>query len=181
MAMRFFILGIFLFSIIFYMIPIKGISNYDSNDNVPLAIFENALMHTLNDKSISKIVEAQKVIKYKNRDEMFYGNITLINQDPNENFISENLKADFIVKKDEIFTFENNVKYIRDDFLKFNTDFLVYDNMKKIAQNDKAFNGTYNNHYMKGTNLYTDLNNSFITSKNSHFEIDISKDNKGKK
>lgn len=181
MAMKSFIFVIFIFSLFFYMLPVQKINKYESSDNIPLATFENAKMNTFNNISMSKIVEAKKVIKYQNREELFDGDITLINQDSNKNFKSENLKADFIIKKDNIFTFENNVKYIRDDIAKFNTDFLIYDNIKKIAQNDRTFDGIYNNHYMKGTNLYADLNNDFMTSKNSHFEIDISKNSKGKK
>ncbi len=181
MAMKFFIFVIFIFSLFFYMIPVENINKYDSNDNIPLATFENALMYTFNDKNITRVVDAQKVVKYQNRDEMFDGDITLINHDISKNFKIENLKADFIVKMGDVYTFQNNVKYIRDDFVKFNTDFLIYDKIKRIAQNDRPFDGIYNNHYMKGTILYADLNNDFITSKNAHFEIDITKDNKGKK
>ena len=81
MAMKFFIFVIFIFSLFFYMIPVENINKYDSNDNIPLATFENALMYTFNDKNITRVVDAQKVVKYQNRDEMFDGDITLINHD----------------------------------------------------------------------------------------------------
>ena len=179
MAMKFFIFVIFIFSLFFYMIPVENINKYDSNDNIPLATFENALMYTFNDKNITRVVDAQKVVKYQNRDEMFNADITLKNQDETKTFISERLKANFIVKKADVYTAIDNVKYTRDDFVKLNTNEMIYDNTNKIAQNSKPFNGIYNNHLINGSNLYFDINNDYITAQNTHFEIDVTKKEKG--
>lgn len=60
-------------------------------------------------------------------------------------------------------------------FIKINTNHLIYDDINKIAKNDKPFESVYNSHFYKGINLYLDLNNSNIKSKDAHFEIDLNK------
>ena len=82
------------------------------------------------------------------------------------------------MKKADIYTAIDNVKYTRDDFVKLNTNEMIYDNTNKIAQNSKPFNGIYNNHLINGSNLYFDINNDYITAQNTHFEIDVTKKEK---
>ena len=42
--------------------------------------------------------------------------------------------------------------------IKINTNHLIYDDINKIAKNDKPFESVYNSHFYKGINLYLDLN-----------------------
>lgn len=179
MALKIFIFSILIISTIFYFVPIEN-SKYSKNkEDIPQVIFENPTMYTLNDIGVSKVVIASNVLRYKTKDEMYLANITLKNQDKTKDFVSENIKADRIEKRGSIFDFIDNVKYVRDDFVKVDTDFLKYDEIKKIATNSHPFKAIYKTHNYKGTNLYLDATNDFIKSKNTHFEIDL-KENKGK-
>lgn len=162
-----------------YFIPVKSLKDNVVDKDMPLVIFETAFMYTIDENSINRLVQASHAVKYESRDEMFDADIVLINSDKTKNFKSEKLKADLIVKRGNEYTLTNNVKYRRDDFMSLNTQELFYDDMKKIASNTKPFDAVYNNYLANGDTVYFDINNNFITSKNTHFEIKI--DKKGKK
>ena len=177
MAIKLFTFILLLLSLGAYFIPIKNFENTFVDKDKPLVIFEDALMYTIDENSINRLVFATHAIKYKNRDEMYNADILLKNLDDTKNFESEKLKADLIVKKGDNYTLLNNVKYTRDDFIKLNTNELFYDDIKKIARNTKPFDAIYNNHFVKGNSVYLDINNEFVKAKNTHFEIDVTKKN----
>lgn len=177
MAIKLFTFILLLLSFGAYFIPIENFKNTLVDKDKPLVIFEDALMYTIDENSINRLVFATHAIKYKNRDEMYNADILLKNLDDTKNFENEKLKADLIVKKGDNYTLINNVKYTRDDFIKLNTNELFYDDIKKIAQNTKPFDAIYNNHFVKGNSVYLDINNEFVKAKNTHFEIDVTKKN----
>lgn len=181
MGIKLFTFVLFVLSIGAYFIPVKNIQNSVADKDLPIVVFEKPFMYTLDEKSIHRIVVASQAVKYQNRDEMFNADITLKNRDSTKNFTSERLLADFILKKADVYTAINNVRYTRDNFIRLNTHELIYDNTNKIAQNGKPFNGYYNNNLINGSNLYFDINNDYITAQNTHFEIDVTKKEKGKK
>lgn len=180
MALKIFIFSMFLISTVFYFIPIEDLGYKQKKEEIPQIIFENSKMFTLNKIGVSRVVETPSFLKYDNRDEMYFANITLKNLDSSKNFNFENIKADRIVKKDTIYDFIGNVQYARDDISKINTDFLNYDETKKIATNSHPFKAIYKTHNYDGVNLYLDGINDFIKSKNTHFKIDLKKE-KGNK
>ena len=173
MGMKIFIFVLLVLALGTYFIPVQNIEKNVMGKDLPIVIFEKPIMYTLNEIGLNRVVVASHAVKYKNRDEMFNADIILKNQDLTKDFKSEKLQADLIVKKQDIYTLTKNVKYTRDDFVKLNTHELIYDDKKKIAQNSKPFDAIYNNHFFKGTNLYLDINNDYITAKNAHFEIDV--------
>lgn len=175
MAIKAFVLTFLILAGIAYFIPVKNSQKVEVDKDMPLVVFEKPLMYTLDEKNIHRIIVANSAVKYKNRDEMFNADITLKNQDQTQNYNHEKLKADKIVKNDLIYTLTNNVKYTRDNFIKLNTQELIFDDKNKIAQNDKPFDGVYNANYVNGSNLYLDINNDFIKANNTHFEIDVTK------
>lgn len=181
MGIKSFIFVLFIFAVGAYFVPVKNIENNVMGKDLPIVVFENPFMYTLDEKSINRIVIASQAVKYQNRDEMFNADITLKNQDTTKSFSNERLKADFIVKKADVYTAIDNVKYTRDNFIKLNTQEMIYDNTNRIAQNSKPFDGIYNNHVFIGSNLYFDIKNDYITAQNTHFEIDVTKKEKGKK
>jgi hypothetical protein len=62
-----------------YFIPVDNRKkDYDTKD-IPLVVFEEPLMYTLNDKNLSRIVDASHAIRYKTRDEMYDADILLQN------------------------------------------------------------------------------------------------------
>ncbi len=175
MGIKVFIFTLLVISLSTYFIPVKNIDKNIKEKDIPLVIFENPLMYTLNEQNLNRIVVASYAVKYKSKDEMFNADIILKNNDTNKDFLIEKLKADLIVKKLDIYTLTNNVKYTRDNFIELNTHELIYDDKKKIAQNSKPFDAIYNKHLLSGKNLYLDINNDYLTAKNTHFEIDVTK------
>lgn len=180
MAIKSFIIALLVVASIVYFIPATSLNKNQDTKDIPLLIFDNPIMYTLNENSVNRVVIASNAVRYENRDEMFNADITLKNQDPTQDFNSERLNADKIVKRGGIYTLTDNVKYKRDDFIEINTNHLIYDDINKIAKNDKPFESVYNSHFYKGINLYLDLNNSNIKSKDAHFEIDLNKTKKEK-
>lgn len=177
MGIKLFTFILLILSLGAYFIPVENLKKNLVDKDIPLVIFEDAFMYTIDENSINRIVFATHAIKYKNRDEMYNADIVLKNTDDTKNFNSEKLKADLIVKKGDNYELTNNVKYTRDDFIKLNTNELFYDDIKKIAQNTKPFDAIYNNHFVKGDTVYLEINSDFIKAKNTHFEIDVTKKN----
>ena len=181
MDMRIFTSILLLLALGAYFFPVENLKKNASEKDLPLVIFEKPIMYTLNEENVNRMVVASHAVKYENRDEMFNADIILKNIDKSKDFDNEKLKADLIVKKEDIYTLTNNVKYKRDDFIKLDTDELIYDDIKKTAQNSKPFKSVYNKHILNGNSVFLDINNDFITAKNTHFELDVTKNEKGKK
>jgi len=175
MGLKIFITAICLLSIFFYFAPIKDTKEKLKNNDIAIFIFEKPHMYNLDTNGLNRVVVANQVIRYKNKDEIYLGNITLNNSDKKKDFKKESIKANFIVKKGDIYTLKDSVEYKRDDFIKINTEHLIYDSLNKIVKNSKPFNIDYYTHKYQGENLYFDIENSSINSKNTHFEIDMSK------
>jgi hypothetical protein len=181
MGIKSFTFVLFIFALGAYFIPVKNLEKNTMGKDLPLVVFEKPIMYTLDEKSVNRVVNATHAVKYQNRDEMFNADIILKNQDASKDFINEKLKADLIVKNGDIYTLTNNVKYTRDNFIKLTTNHLIYDDINKIAKNNKPFNAVYKKNILDGDNLLLDINNDFIVAKNTHFEIDMIKNEKGKK
>lgn len=177
MGIKIFTFILLILSLGAYFVPVENLKKTLVDKDMPLVIFEDAFMYTIDENSINRTVFATHAIKYKNRDEMYNTDVVLKNMDSTKNFNNEKLKADLIVKKGDEYSLTNNVQYTRDNFIKLNTNELFYDDIKKIAQNTKPFDAIYNNHFVKGDTVYLEINNDFIKAKNTHFEIDVTKKN----
>ena len=177
MVIKYFAFTLLILSIGAYFVPVENTKKNIIDSNAPVVIFETPVMYTIDEDGVKRVIYANSAIKYKDRDEMYDADITLKNLDAKQNFKSENLKADLIVKKESKYILTNNVKYSRDNFIKVNTNELFYDDVKKIADNTKPFDAIYNNHYLRGDTFYIDINNDFAKAKNTHFEIDVTKKN----
>ncbi len=177
MVMKTFTLVLLVFALISYFIPVENIEKISMGKDLPMVVFEKPIMYTFTQENVNRVVIANHAVKYQNRDEMFDADIVLNNTDLSKKYKNENLKADLIVKKGDIYTLTKNVKYKRDDFIKLDTDELIYDDIKKTAKNSKPFTAIYNNHILNGTTVFLDINNDYITAKNTHFEIDVTKKN----
>ena len=177
MVIKYFAFTLLILSIGAYFENKKNKKKNVIDSNAPVVIFETPVMYTIDEDGVKRVIYANSAIKYKDRDEMYDADITLKNLDAKQNFKSENLKADLIVKKESKYILTNNVKYSRDNFIKVNTNELFYDDVKKIADNTKPFDAIYNNHYLRGDTFYIDINNDFAKARNTHFEIDVTKKN----
>lgn len=174
MDLRIFIYVLLSFSVIGYLIPVENSKKHKDSKDIPLVIFENPVMYTLTNKSISKVINASYAIRYRLRDELLKADITFRNED-NRDFLFDKLKADLIIKRDNEYELKNKVEYTRDYFVSLDTEELFYDDIKKTIYNTKVFEGTYYKNYVKGDSLYLDINKKILTSKNTHFEININK------
>lgn len=173
MVVRVFIFALLAISVISYFIPVQNVEKKNSNKEQPLLVFKDSTMYTLNTDSMNRIVYAKEVFRYKNRDLMHQGALTLKTLDKNNNYVTDTLYSDIVVKRKELYKFFKNVRFKRDDFMALNTDELFYDANKEIATNTLPFYGEYYNNTIKGESLYLDMKSYFMKSKNTHFEIDM--------
>ena len=175
MVVRIFVLLLLVLSVVSYFIPISNTIKNDSFNDIPLLVFKDSTMYTLTTESMNRIVYSKEVQRFRDRDVMYEGAITLKGQDKSNNKIIDVLYSDIIIKKDELYKFLKNVKFRRDDFITLNTDELFYDSQKAIATNTLPFHGTYYNNKIEGEGLYLDMNSYYMKSSNTHFEIEMRK------
>jgi len=173
MAIRIFVFSLLIISIIGYFATIENSNKKNLEQDTPLLTFSNSAMYTLTPQNMNRVIYSKRTSRYKDRDIMYEGVLTLKNKDKNQKEVTDFLYADVIIKKDSLFKFIGNTRYKRDDYIKFNTNELMYDSKTQIATNSLPFNGYYFNDYIKGTNLYLDIKKHYMKSKNTHFEIDI--------
>jgi hypothetical protein len=173
MVIRVFVFLLLIFSVISYFIPVESKNKKDSNKDIPLLSFKDSTMYTLTPESMNRIIYSKQTMRYSNRDVMHEGALTLQGKDKDQKDVNEVLYADLIVKRGDIFRFLSNVKYRKDDYIKLNTDELIYNSKTKIATNSLPFDGYYFNDYIKGKNIYLDMNRYYMKAKDSHFEIDM--------
>ncbi|MGM0519083.1 MAG: hypothetical protein ACQERD_05525 [Campylobacterota bacterium] len=173
MGIKLFVTITFLISLGFYFLPVANDTTKEDVKDIPLIEFDNPKMFTLNKTDLTKIVLAKKAIRYASRDEMFEGDITLKNQNKNQDYTLENISADLIISQGNILTFKNNVNYRRDGFVNLKTEELYYNTKQQTAYNSVDYKGWYYDNYVTGSNLYVDSVNKKIKSQNSHFEINM--------
>ena len=173
MVIRAFIFILLIVSVISYFIPVENIIKYNKESEIPLLVFNDSTMYTLTTNSMNRIVYAKEVYRFEKRDVMHEGALTLKKFDNKNNYVTDILYSDVIVKRGDIYKFFKNVRFKRDNFISLDTDELFYNSKKEIATNSVAFSGIYYDHSIKGDNLYLDMNNYYMKSKNTHFEIDM--------
>lgn len=173
MVIKLFVFILFILSAFSYFIPVEQINKKNVEKETPMLVFNDSTMYTLTTESMNRIVYAKEVYRYEKRDMMHEGALTLKTLDKNNNYITDVLYADVIIKRDELYKFFKNVKFKRDNFISLNTDELFYDAKKEVATNSLPFEGKYYDNIINGKNLYLDLKNYYMKSNNTHFEIDM--------
>ncbi len=175
MAIRGFIFILLSLAIISYFVPIEESNKKDTNEDIALLTFNDSTMYTLTPESMNRVIYSSKVLRYKTRDVMHEGALTIKGKDKNNKEITDILYSDIIIKRGDSFKFLNNVKYKRDNVITLNTNELIYNAKTKIAENTLPFDGIYFDNYIKGENIYLDLNKYYMKSQNTHFEIETKK------
>lgn len=175
MAINGFVIIVLILASISYFIPVENSAKKDTNEDIALLTFTNSTMYTLTPASMNRIVYADKALRYKDRDVMLDGALTLKGRDRNNKEITDIVYSDMIIKRGDNFKFLNNVKYERDNYVTLITNELLYNAKSRIATNTLPFEGTYYNNYIKGEKIYLDLNKYYMKSKNTHFEIEVEK------
>ncbi|RXJ70012.1 hypothetical protein CRV08_00160 [Halarcobacter ebronensis] len=175
MAVRIFVSALFIITVIAYFIPANKRANNNKDKDLPLLIFIDSTMYTLNTDSLNRIIFSKKAIRYTDRDVMNDSSLMLKSFDKDNKKITDTLLADMIIRRGDEFKFLNDVKFTRNNYVTLNTDELLYNSKTKIATNTLPFEGTYFNHYIKGKSVYLDLNKYYMESLDTHFEIEIQK------
>lgn len=169
MGLRGFVYILLSLSVLFIVAEVNTKVIKDVKVELPLLTFQDATMYTLSDTQLSRVIYANEVKRFKDRDVMYSGKI-LIKQATNELTI-DTLIADIIIKRKDDYKFLNNVQFTRGSDLTLNTDELLYDTKQEILTNNVSFNGIYNNNIINGKNLYYDVQKRVLKVKNAHFEV----------
>lgn len=177
MVIRIFVLGLLIIATASYFVPVDIIDKKNANEDLPLLVFDDSIMYTLNSQNMNRIVYSKKAIRYKTRDVLVDGSLTTRSFDSKGEIITDTLLSDTIIKRGDEFRFLNNVKFTRNDYINLKTDELNYNAKTKIAFNSKPFDGNYYENYIKGNDIYLDLNKYYMSAKKAHFEIDTKKEN----
>ncbi len=179
MVIRVFVLGLLVLASLSYFIPVENKDKKSAQNDIPLLTFSDSTMYTLTTDSMNRIVHSKSALRYKDRDVMHEGALLIKGVDKENNEISDTLTADVIIKRAEAYKFLNDVKFRRNDYITLNTDELLYNAETKVATNTLPFEGTYFNNYIKGKNIYLDLDKYYMKAEDSHFEIEV-QEKKGK-
>ena len=169
MAINIFVLSIIIFTVILTNFKVEEKVVKKEYTNTPLVTFENSIMYDIDDENIKQIVQSRQALNYKNRDELYDATIIMRN---NENS-SDTLSAEYMLKQKDRYKLYQNVNLTQSDTTQLTTDFLLYDSITKIAQNDIEFVLHRNDNELIGDNLYFDGINSIIRAKNTHFKLKV--------
>jgi hypothetical protein len=179
MGVKLFVFSLFIVSILSLFSEITQKVSHDAVQETPLVTFTDATMYTLNEGEVLRIVEAQNAVRYKTRDEMYDGTIiTRVKDNANNSDVKDIIRADKMVKKENLYSFFDNVKYDRENLFSLRTHELYYDVQNEIAYNYQPFNSIYKGDVLNGTNLYLDNKINFLKAQKSHFEINMNAQNK---
>ena len=173
MDIRLFSYSLLVLAIGAYFIPVNNKAKNDDIKDIPLVVFENSIMFTLNENNLTRIVNSSHAIRYKSRDEMYDANIFLKNSLDEKEYKYETLEAQFIMKKGNNLSLQKDVKYNRDNFINLKTDSMYYNLKTNLARNDVPYDGYYYNNLISGTNLYLVGKKNYMKSEDIHFEIEI--------
>jgi hypothetical protein len=167
MGINIFVVSIIVISLILTNIKMEKTLETQTDNNVPLVVFENSIMYDIDEKEIKQIVQSRQALNYKNRDELYDATILIRNKDNS----SDTISAEYIFKQGNLYKLYQNVNLIQSDKTQLITDYLKYDSLTKIAQNNIDFTLRYNGNTLVGNNLYFDGINHIIKAKDTHFMI----------
>ncbi|NQY21603.1 MAG: hypothetical protein HRT40_09880 [Campylobacteraceae bacterium] len=170
MVLKVFVYSILFISIFFLMGDVEDKKDKSIVSNEVMLSFKDATMYSLSEEKVNRIVNAQTVLRYKNKDVMHNARILLANEDKN---IDDEIKADIMIKKGKNYSFLNNASFKRSDFISLYSDELFYNAKNGIITNTKKYNGIYYSNIIRAKNLYFDSINNDFKSEDVHFEINI--------
>ncbi|WP_419769629.1 MAG: LPS export ABC transporter periplasmic protein LptC [Candidatus Marinarcus sp.] len=181
MGIKLFITSLFFISLISLFSEVKNEVKKELVADKPLITFKNSIMYTMDKNEVNRVVQSQKAVRYKSRDELYDGTIVLRVKDQVNEDLKDIISAQKILKKMDSYSFYNDVKYDRGDFFKLRTNELFYDVKNQIAYNDQPFKSIYYGDILNGTAFYMNNLTSFFKAKSSHFEVNMNKKSQSKK
>ncbi len=169
MAINIFVFAIIAFAIVLINFKVDEKVIQKEYKNTPLVVFENSIMYDIDDTNIKQIIQSRQALNYKDRDELYDATI-IVRNDTNS---SDTISAEYMLKKRDIYKLYQNVHLTQGDATQLTSDYLVYNSINKIVQNDTDFLLTYNNNELIGNNLYFDGMNNIIKAQNTHFKLKV--------
>lgn len=180
MGVKLFVITLFIFSVFSLFSEITKYTKIKDKKDTPLITFTDATMYTLNQDEVLRIVEAKEAIRYKTRDEMYDATVVSRVKDKNNksNAAKDTVSAKKMVKKEDLYSFFDDVRYNRDNFMILRTNELYYDIKKEIAYSNVPFQSVYNGDILNGNKFYLDNKIKSFKAEQSHFEINMNKQTK---
>lgn len=169
MAINFFVYIMLGVSVLMMSFSIDTNITKQRSKNLPLVEFDQAIMYTMDEKEVTRIVKADKALSFKNKDEMYVANLVMRNNADKENL--DILSANKVVQKRDNLYLSGDVVYNRGDVMQFKSKTLNYNTKTKIAKNKAPFWAMYNGNEFTGKNLYVDTNNNTILADKPKFII----------
>ena len=178
MGVKLFVASLFLLSVFSLFSEITKYAKIKDKKDTPLITFTDATMYTLNQDEVLRIVEAKNAIRYKTRDEMFDATVVSRVKDKKNNEAKDTVSAKKMVKKGDLYSFFDDVRYNRDNFMILRTNELYYDIKNEIAYSNMPFQSIYNGDILNGNKFYLDNKIKAFKAEQSHFEINMNKQTK---
>lgn len=177
MAVKLFIYTLFLLSIGAYFYEVEVDIKQKEKEERPIVTFEDATMYVIDEKEVQRIVQAKTALIYNTKEQLYDAIIVERTVDDQNEVTTDNVRANYLEKKDNLVKMIGDIKYNRGTFLTLNSDELYYDLNTKIVYNSHPFDLMYNGQNMKGKNLYYDANKNFLKADKTFFEIELNGDN----
>jgi len=161
--------GLLMIFVLFKPLDIK------KREFVDVPIFEVNLfsVYELDRDGLNDVVIGDKGIRYEDRYRFFNINYT----DKTKEYIS-NIKADNGLYKGDVFVFDGNVNYVRDDGLNFKTQKIRYNKATTVVSTDTDFVAYIGENRVVGTSLVYDKTSKKLRSKDVRATYQIAEEKK---
>jgi hypothetical protein len=136
----------------------------------PNVTFLDSIMYQLDIIGVTKIIRSLKAYHYDKKDELFNATITTKSKNTKQ---PHTITAKYILKKQDKFTFKDDVILVNNKGAKLTTSYLNYDASTLIASNEHKFKLLYNKNILTGDTIYFDINLGIISAKNAKFKLKI--------
>ncbi|MCK5111621.1 MAG: LPS export ABC transporter periplasmic protein LptC [Arcobacteraceae bacterium] len=175
MAIRLFIFSLLILTSILLTITIIMKQQTITKDTIekPTITFINSTMYEINTKNVSKIIQSQKALHYKTKDELHNATVILRSNNKDQNNSTDTIIGKYMLQKQDQLTFKKDVIFNRNNELVLNTQYLTYNIKTQIGKNHHKFKLDYLNNTLTGNILYFDGINDIIMANNAKFKIQI--------
>ena len=142
-------------------------------DDVPIFEVNLFSVYELNRDGLNDVVIGDRGIRYEDRYRFFNINYT----DKTKEHIS-NIKSDNGLYKGDVFVFDGNVSYVRDDGLNFKTQKVRYNKKTTVVSTDTDFVAYIGENRVVGTSLVYDKTSKKLRSKDVRAIYQIAEEKK---
>ncbi len=169
MAIKYFVFSLFVFSLISLFVSIDTIKDTKKPEEKPHMIFDDAIMYTINQNGVDRVIDAKKTLIYNSKEEAYEAKVTIKTKDGK---VYDSVLSDYVLKQGDKISLLGNVVFNRGDFITVKTDEMYYDMQQKNAHNTKKFVAYYYDNKFTGDH-FSSKDNYYITSKNVNFNIKL--------